>query len=158
MRRLIGALIRQIARQDDCVSEAVVAQYQEHEANDTMPTEESFLDLLTSEIGRFRKAFLIVDALDECPAEVRAALIRNLVRVQRTNNANVRILFSSRNIQIIAEELGDVHSLELLADPGDVETYIQEQVSAMPALRVVHKNPTLLQELHRILTQKAQGM
>ena len=106
-------------------------------------------------MGTFSKAFVVVDALDECTDRTRAELLIAL----RSLGSNVSMLVTSRNLASIAQEFHETKHLDIRASDKDVEKYIEGRIPLEPSLQThVDNDPSLREEIVEKITENIQGM
>ncbi len=104
----------------------------------------------------FSRVFIVVDALDECQLsdDSRSTLLAEIFALQRESGAN--IFATSRFIPEVTERFKDNVSLEIRAHPGDVQRYIEGNMTHMPAC--VAQSPDLFKEITAKIVQAVDGM
>ena len=63
---LLGSLARQLAYQRPGISEELQKLYQHHINKKSRPSLDEINKFIQTEIGRFTRVFIVLDALDEC--------------------------------------------------------------------------------------------
>jgi hypothetical protein len=104
----------------------------------------------------YSRAFIIVDALDECQASdgCRSRLLSEIFSLLAKTGAN--FFATSRQNPYIENEFKGRISLEILASDEDVRRYFDGHMSELPAY--VLKRPDLQEEIKTEITEAAEGM
>ena len=135
---LLGSLVQQLAQQSSGVSEELQMLYKKHIDKKSRPNLDEILEVLQSEVGRFSKVFIVLDALDECinshdTKDVLGSSLRDL-----TSKADVNLLVTSRFIPEATCVFEDCHQLEIRAEVEDVKTYVLGNLSRLPKFVLRH--------------------
>ena len=131
--------------------------YDTHVNKKTRPTPTELLGTLKTEIGAFSKAFIIVDALDECSEDdnKRANLLDTLLSLPK----NVKLLVTSRPLPTIQSDLEGIARLDIRADEKDVRMYVKGRIPREKRLaRHVTNDPDLGETLVQTIVKSAKGM
>jgi ABC-type transporter Mla MlaB component len=154
----VTALTRQLVKLSEDISEPIMHSYELHKENKTRPSLEEYQKILAYEINRFKTAYIVMDAADECGAQIRLTLFQILSEIQKSS-PHVRILVSSRIIDSIAADLEGATELVITAQDMDIGTYIENQSQEKVGLRkLTRSHPTLLERMKGVLISKADGM
>ena len=150
---LIRSLLLQLVQRSLVISE-VVALYDHHIERQTTPTLDEWSKLLQSTISRFAKAFIIVDALDECPEvnETRENFLKEIQKLQSI----VNLLVTSRHDAAIEKKFERASRLEIQANHEDIRKYLEYRISELKLH--VEANTTLQSEIITTIVKKAKGM
>ena len=108
--------------------------------------------------SNFEKAYIIVDALDECGRE--AADIANVLKWFAEGAHPVHLALFSREEEDTREVLADDFSrIEIAAQTGDLELYVRAKMSRKKNLKELYvRNPQLNREIRNHLIRGAKGM
>ena len=131
--------------------------YESHRGKNTRLSLKQMSQLLTSAIGEFDNAFIIVDALDECPEQggVRQAFLDEL----RFPQLNVNLLATSRPIERLRDDINADATLEIGASNTDVERYLEGRINHDRRLsRLVGADPSLKELVTKTIIKNANGM
>ncbi|KIN08970.1 hypothetical protein OIDMADRAFT_110360, partial [Oidiodendron maius Zn] len=137
---LIASLWAQLVQNSGSLSGEVKDLYRTHIRQHSSPTLSDMSKILQSEIGRYSKIFVVVDALDECPESNRSAMLKELRALQPTIN----LLVTSRFLDSIANDFEGATRLEISASAKDVQTYAIGRISREQRLsRLIGKDAAL---------------
>lgn len=137
---LIASLWAQLVQNSGSLSSDVKDLHRSHIRQRSPPTLSGVSKILQSEIGRYSKIFVIVDALDECPESNRSAMLKELRALQPTIN----LLVTSRFLDSIANDFEGATRLEISASAEDVQTYAIGRISREQRLsRFIGKDAAL---------------
>lgn len=115
---------------------------------------EHVYEALECVLTRYRRVYIIVDALDECNHPDRVDLIRNLTRLQE--DCDLRLLFTSRDIPEISHHFHADTTLEVRANQQDITLYVKNQ---MPSLsRCIQKDDDLRNNVLEKVVAASDGM
>ena len=120
-----------------------------------MPSVEKLVGMLRSEMAKYSKTFVLLDALDECNSDIRPALFKAIRLLQ----PDASLLVTSR--MMIDEPLDTRRILfaEILAREEDLHIYIEERARSNRRLsQIIQRKPSLLEDIKQIVVEKAQGM
>lgn len=152
---VIGALLKQVARYRLTTSNAEALT--RHAQRGTRPVIRELLKMLQSEMETYCRRFIVVDALDECPAMIRHELLGILQKL--SEDGNIKLMVTSRDLSEFAIELARDARQEITADQQDMEMYINVRISHSFWLsRHVAKEPSLRKEIIDRVISKSQGM
>lgn len=128
------------------------------------PSLSALLDYLRSAVIRCRHIYIVLDALDESPADSsRPALLSVIKTIRGWQQPGLHLLVTSRDVQDIRDSL---HSLRVLTDAEQVALKndgIHQDISQYVAHQVDH-DPKLLrwgteqEKIKKYLTSKADGV
>jgi hypothetical protein len=154
---LIASLLKQLIQDHPAAYEHVKPIYKHHNDRRTRPTFEEFRQALQSEMNRFTKSFILVDALDECSEmnETRAKLLTALQSFAST----VNVLVTSRDVASISSAFCSSKRLDIHADDQDVRRYIEGRIPHEFRLATHVKGyPALQEEIVKKIIENVQGM
>jgi hypothetical protein len=150
---LVASLLRQLAEDDSAAFNNVKSLYECHKDGKTPPSFDEIQKTLQSEIEKYFKTFIIVDALDE-NSETR----EKWLDVLRSLGSTVSLLVTSRD-QPIEKAFHGTKRLEIRAREQDVRRYIKGRIPRESWLaRHVYEYEALQEEIVKEITQKADGM
>lgn len=124
-------------------------------------TTEQWIAMIQLLCNSFRRTFLIVDALDECPEldnhsdEVRARMVSSILRISKS----AHIFITSRPNVNVAAEVPGCTTLKIQAKDSDLRSYLKVRKTDHTALgRIVDQDPALEKHLGDTICQKSNGM
>ena len=148
--------MQQLIQIRSIVSDDIIASYRQHSRRQTRPSLAEFSDLLQSEVRRFLKVFIVIDALDECSEKDG---IRGFLPEVRKLPSNVHVLVTSRHVTLIEHEFQNVVRLEVSATDDDIRSYAEARIEEHTQLiRHIKSDPTLQGTILDSIVQKAKGM
>jgi Cdc6-like AAA superfamily ATPase len=132
------------------------------------PTCESLCKVFLQMINHVEEVYLVLDALDECrtrkgsPSEGLLAWILSLRGLEQRN---VHLLVTSRpehDIELVLRKLAqsDEDIVQIQSDliKADIRSYVQARVRTGDGLVRWRSHPDVLDEIERVLMEKAEGM
>ena len=131
--------------------------YDNHSKRNTRPSLRELSTLLEAEVRSLSKAFIVVDALDECTDinQTRHRLVYELQKLLPT----ARLLFTSRPHITDIDQFRDFVRLEVLASDEDIEAYIRERIATHSRLKLFVQNDDVFKNhIVGTIMGKAQGM
>ena len=125
---LVGSLLKQLAEQQNPISESLKDYHDEHKRSNTHPTLARAFEVLKAECDNMSRIFTIVDALDECSEKdaTRHTVVKGLLSLQGSKRIN--ILVTSRPIPSILCKFEVCERLEIRAASEDIRGYLLGQM------------------------------
>src|SRR5205085_10842297 len=121
------------------------------------PTLGEWSKLLQSEVHRFSKVFIVIDALDEC-FEGDGSRWSFLAEIQKLH-PSIHLLVTSRHISTIEHEFEKAACMEIHASDEDVRRYVEGRIEQERQLsRHVKADPALQETIINAIVEKAKGM
>jgi hypothetical protein len=152
---LIASLLKQLVQDHPTISDSVKSLYDRHFVRNTRPTPDEFTKALQSEIGRYTKVYIIVDALDEFLKHDQGYLITELQSLA----SNVSLMVTSRPLPLIEQQFQGARRLDILANDEDIRKYIESRIPRERRLvQHVKKDVTLLETMMDKIGTTARGM
>lgn len=153
---LLASLFTQLSQARNSLSNDAKELYHDHLDYGTRPKLSEISALLQSEITRFSKIFVILDALDECSGEgPRTSFFSELQCLQ----PKVNLLVTSRFFDTIARKFEGKRQLEVVASDQDVRKYVSGRISREDRLlRHIQKDAALLEHITETIVQNAESM
>jgi Cdc6-like AAA superfamily ATPase len=134
----------------------------------SQPTCASLCKVFFQMINQAEETYIVLDALDECRtregplSEGLLAWTQTLLNLEKRN---VHLLVTSRpehDIEQVLCELvqsdGDIVPIQSHLIEGDIRSYVHTRVRKGDGLKRWRKLPVVLDEIERVLMEKAQGM
>ncbi|KAJ7165398.1 hypothetical protein C8R46DRAFT_901150, partial [Mycena filopes] len=133
---------------------AVRTLYKGHLEKKTTPSLAEIENTVHNEIG-MSKVYIVVDAVDEYPEELRQILLPALAAMGPTCN----LMMTSRPHITPSSAFQNIKFLEIHADMDDIQAYVNMEINKSPHLsKFVQKQPTLMGEIHARISGKVAGM
>ncbi|KAJ6579081.1 ankyrin repeat domain-containing protein [Mycena vulgaris] len=151
---LLGGLWKQVMLEKS-IPLAVETLYEYHHKRKTRPHLNEFRKALNFSISQYAKVYLVIDALDECPEDVRHPFLEYLV----TLGPNVNIMMTSRPHMGLDSVFSDLQSLEIRATDDDICKYLMMQMKHLPRLsRHIKTRPDLQDDIQSKIVDSCKGM
>jgi len=154
---LLASLLRQLAQGQPSLPGVIRSLYARQSGRPTRPSFDDLSAALRSVISLYAKAFIVVDALDECPISegCRSRFISEIIDLQSQTGANV--FTTSRFIPEITHTFQDIATvLEIRARDEDVRKYLASRMFRLPSF--VGRRAELQEEIVTEITKAADGM
>ncbi|KAF7131364.1 hypothetical protein CNMCM5793_004535 [Aspergillus hiratsukae] len=151
---LLASLLKQLSQGQPSLPDSVGDLYNRHKAKGTKPSLGEISKALQSVAAKYLRAFIFVDALDECEVSngCRRRFLTEIFNLQAI--CGVNIFATSRFIPQITERLNGSITLEIRADDEDVRKYLRAEI--------LHSESTLLvshsEEIQNSITEIVDGM
>ena len=153
---LLANLLRQLVQGQPSLLEDMKLLYDKHKDKHTRPSFDEILKALHSVTAMYSRAFIIVDALDECQASdgCRSRFLSEIFNLQAKSRAN--IFATSRFIPEITERFEGSMLLEIRASEHDVRRYVDGHMWHLPSF--VGRSPDLQEEIKDEIVKAVDGM
>ncbi|KAJ9220414.1 hypothetical protein DTO169C6_7303 [Paecilomyces variotii] len=154
----LRSALAQLSRQVETIPTEVKRLFDSATKQAEEPTTEKLATALYELLGRFKKTYIIVDALDECCEQDDMIDLMSTLRGSHELVANVFV--TSRRERLIEDRLTSLTDLSVSLDnpevSSDIQTLVNNVLASDPKLK---RRPTLLkEEIRRALVQGANGM
>lgn len=151
-----SSILKQLVLHRDTISVAVSKHFDQFSRQGMVRRLPDILGVLKEEASLHPRLLIIIDALDECPEDVRAgvcAMAENL-------GPHVQLLITSRNLDIIGQMVDGASRLDIEAHAGDIESYIREKISVSGTRLngLIKRKNDLAKEIVEKVAKKADGM
>jgi hypothetical protein len=155
----IGAIVRQLVERRQSIPADVRTIWSKHRGKETMPTRDEYLTLLRSLSKDCSEVYIVIDALDEC-IDKNGQIIWNTLLAELKNSVpNLRLLYTSRNIDDTSGILNGANQIEILSTDADVRAYVEAQVKSKDILlQFCRQDSNLLNDILQEVVSKAEGM
>jgi len=154
---LIASLLQQLVQRKSIVSEDVASLYLRHVSARTRPTLGEWSKLLQSEVHRFSKVFIVVDALDECSGS-NGTRDSFLIEIQKLQ-PRIHLLVTSRLIPNVEHTFETAIRMDICASREDIRRYLNGRINREHRVAGPTKdNPDLREEIINTIAEKAEGM
>jgi hypothetical protein len=166
-RNLFANLAKQSILQQTKLSNEALALYSHFQKGETSPSAEQCLDLLKVSMTRFRRTFIVIDALDEHLSteeygySPEIPLLSKLITFQHDSGTRCAICVTSRGIDAIQEELHGSTRIDIRAHDEDIRSYLNSRVRDVKKFRFARElqtDPVNAEKIVNGLVGKAQGM
>jgi Cdc6-like AAA superfamily ATPase len=153
---LLASLLGQLVQSRSSISDEVKNLYKCHIGRNSRPTLDEVSTALHSEIGRYTRVNILVDALDECTVEdgTRHVLLSRLRVLQSIKT--VSLMVTSRSIPTIQQQFQSVLQLEIRASDEDVQRYLEGQMDRLASC--VTRKAALQDEIISKIINTVDGM
>jgi ribosomal protein S25 len=123
---LVAYLVKQLTEQLPSLPEEVRKLYNLHEKTKSFPQRDDLIQILSSLARHFSRAFVIIDAIDECHDEdSRIEFLESIKKIKSFMNT----LVTSRHIASIADIFERDSQQEIRATTEDITTYVESEIS-----------------------------
>ena len=152
---ILGGLCTQLIDNSEPCPEILVDLYKSHEEKKTRPGLKDVMNVFDDVLKSFKKAYLIVDALDECSSGVRDILVQKLKAIQSTTS----LIVTTRPIDSIVREFSEDVCIEIRASYGDLDKYITSMIASGSRFSSLLRGQVMLaNEISSKVIAKANGM
>ncbi|KAL2167850.1 hypothetical protein VTG60DRAFT_717 [Thermothelomyces hinnuleus] len=157
---LLSSMLKQLSQGLRPLPECVRKLYENHKNSGTQPSLADISGCLREVAKGYARSFVLVDALDEYRprgSHARERLVSELFGLQRDCGTN--LFFTSRHIPEIADlfsKVPGVVSLEIEAHKGDIERYLDGNMSQLP--KFVDRRPDLQKAIKEAIVTAVCGM
>ena len=154
---LLASLLKQFVQKSPSVPQSLRRLYEYYRSKPSRPSFDELLQALQSIIPEYSKAFIVIDALDECQDADggRKRLLAGLFSLQAQTGAC--LLATSRSIPVIEKEFeGRCTRLEIRASDYDLQRYIVENITKLPSF--VSQRTDLQIEVRNAIISAVDGM
>ncbi|KAJ7204166.1 ankyrin repeat-containing domain protein [Mycena pura] len=154
---LLAALWKQLVV-GKSLSPLVLELYEHSRERATRPSLNDVSRALTSVLGQYSKAYLIVDALDEYPEDRRNILLQSLSTAM-LETTGVNLMLTSRPHVTLDAFFQKFQTLEIRATEQDIGRYVDMQILKSSRLsRHVQSRPELRDEIRAKVIGNVDGM
>jgi hypothetical protein len=155
----LGAIVRQLMERKLTIPDQVRSLYENHHGKETKPTCQDYVDLLQLLAREFLEVYVVIDALDECVDKNGHIIWSGLLFKLKSTVSNLRLLYTSRDIEDIAGILTGSTRIEIRASEVDIEAYVQAQIKTTESLlHICEQHAELQNTIPRAIASKAEGM
>ena len=155
---LLLSLLRQLIQRQPPVPENLKSLYEQHSKDDTKLSFGEVSQILEFIVHTYSRAFIIIDALDECQVSEggRNKFLLEIFNLQTKTGANV--FATSRPIPDIIYEFEKQKSISLpvRASDEDIRTYLDPRMLELPSF--VRRSPSLQEKIKTAVLEAADGM
>lgn len=156
-KNLLASLWLQLAANNRDLSYEVEDLYNKYKSQGprSRPSLDEISRILQTEVERYEKVYFIIDAWDECSAENRTTLLRQISALPPT----VSLMITSRFLNSVPRQFQGAIKLEIEADVEDIKHYVNERINSVERLSGwVDNNPSLQEDIVATVTKNAKKM
>ena len=161
--KIVAALVKQLCRKIDTIPPWLLKFKHDSLDPSTASTQESLI-MLVEEL-KFRKVYIVIDALDECPENERHRIIGIISGVIKALDGAKIFITSRRESDILrAFEESSTPTIQIKADnvAADIESFVCDEVKKLRkgynGKKLHITNDFLAERVIKTLTQRAEGM
>ena len=154
MRNILGGLLKQLLSLRNTVLADVKALYEVYQGRHQNETTAEISRLLRAELRRYRKVFIIVDALDEYSENQNDcdSLLAEVERLREYSN----MMLTSRFVAPWIDAFEGAGRVEIAAKDRDVRRYLESQMQTLP--KFVKADLDLQELIVQTITEAVEGM
>jgi len=154
---VLASLLKQFIQEQHSVPDSVKTLYKRHKDKRTRPSVDEISRALHSITTLYSRAFILIDALDECQANdgCRSRFLSEIFRLQAQCGAN--LFATSRLIPEIQTEFEGSISLEIRASDEDVLRYVDGRIPLLLRSRI-SKYTDLQNTIRKKMLDAVDGM
>ncbi|KAF5608574.1 uncharacterized protein FSUBG_4502 [Fusarium subglutinans] len=158
---ILGALVSQLARQNDESYSLLDAYYESLYPQDGLP-QTADADELRAQISQmcetFDQTIIVVDGIDECD-DMTDEVVDNLIQLADNAERVSMAIFSRDHVNIRVRLEEDFEPIQIAAHTEDVELYVNAEVDKRIRTRQLQlASPDMKEEIRSALVGKADGM
>jgi hypothetical protein len=155
----LGAIVRQLVEQRQNIPQIVHTLYQKHRGKETSPTHEEYMDALRFLAEQYSEVYIVIDALDECVDKDQRNIWSGLISTLKSTVSNLRLLYTSREIEDIADILSGSTRIDIRASDADIQIYVREHIKSKELLlQMCQQDPDFGDKIAQTISSKAEGM
>jgi hypothetical protein len=129
--------------------------FRQHSEKATRPSLADVQTVLLSEITKWTKVYIVVDAVDEYPEDERCILLKDLLSMGPT----VNLMTTSRPHITLAASVANLETIDIRAKPDDIRPYVDACIQKSSRLsKHVETRASLREEIHSKITDSVDGM
>ncbi|KFY24439.1 hypothetical protein V493_05229 [Pseudogymnoascus sp. VKM F-4281 (FW-2241)] len=153
---LLASLLKRLVQGRPTLPNSLRDLYGRCKNKQSRPSFEEISKELHSIIASFSTTFIVIDALDECQVSDggQTKFLSEILRLQTKTRAN--LLVTSRFIPHIVTQFQGAASLEIRASNGDVQRYVDGQLSRLPSF--VRRNLDIQEQVKTEIVKAVDGM
>jgi hypothetical protein len=157
---LLAAILRQLVQGQPSIPESVSRLHKHHSKLQTRPSIEEIFTALKSVVKDYHRVYLVVDALDECPAEdgTRGRLLAKIRELQKEEGTDLHLMVTSRPIPEIVEKFKGALTLDVRASDDDVKKFVAGQMELERLPNVVRRDEKLKVLVQDVIAEAVDGM
>ncbi len=153
--RLLGEVLRQLVRPEHSSFEPIQAVIDKCTTEDRRLRFDELADLTRHVLGFYNRAYIIIDALDECDSMESLSLTAELQRLQALL-PSLRLMITFRPQVVVEDSFSNVAELEIRASDEDLNCYINNNIARLT--KHVMESPTIKNDVVESIIKAASGM
>jgi hypothetical protein len=150
---LLASLLKQLSLVPNCIPSHVKNLYDRHEILQSRPSTDELENALVAIVAHCSRAFIVVDALDECSDTTRARLVSTLHSLQTRCGVNVLATSCSLETEVYFERCVP---LAIRARDADVSQYLKANIGTWR--NFVSQNQELQDKAQAAIIKAIDGM
>ncbi|KAL6696840.1 ankyrin repeat-containing domain protein [Trichoderma pleuroticola] len=153
--QLISNLIKQLGRNHELSLKKIQSFYERHKEEGSRPLIEELVHLLQVITSLFSRAYVVIDALDECDDNdySRTRLLNSLFAAQKKG---LNICATSRNVHAIQQRFEDAIKWQVIPSENDIFSFLDRRMAQLPDF--VQSNIPLQKEIKESIESAIEGM
>jgi Cdc6-like AAA superfamily ATPase len=153
---LLAAILKQLVQERPLYGEPVATLHKRHANRRTYPSLDEIRTALNSVLSNYSKAYIIIDALDECTDidGTPSKLLTILRSLQATTNTS--LMATSRFAVRIEQSFQGLPMLEIRASDADVTRFVAGHIHQLP--KCVQRDVELQTEIQDGIVLAVNGM
>lgn len=154
LRNILGGLLKQLLSLRNTVPADIKALYEVYQGRHENGTLAEISRLLRAELTRYRKVFIIVDALDEYSENQNDcdSLLAEIEQLRECSN----MMLTSRFVAPWIDAFGGASRITIAAKDRDVRRYLETRMPTLP--KFVKANLELQELIIRTIVEAVEGM
>lgn len=151
---ILVSFVKQLTERHPSILPSIEPMYTHHRKEATRPGQQELLELLHKLFGLFKKAFIVIDALDEVSDDTRGDLLKRLLSLQAS------LLLTSRPLDSFKYLLPDAVYIHVESqNHKDIELYIDRKIMETDRLTTLLRgNEALGKQIRTKLKENSKGM
>ncbi|KAL7789629.1 ankyrin repeat-containing domain protein [Trichoderma afarasin] len=153
--QLIANLIKQLGQDHQPSREKILEFYENHKTKGTWPLIKELVDLLKLITSLLSRAYVIIDALDECD-DNDYSRTRSLDSLFAAQEKGLNICATSRQVHIIEQRFEAALKWQITPTKNDIYSFLDTRMAQLPDF--VQSNIHLQEEIKRCIESAIEGM
>ncbi|KAJ4861517.1 ankyrin repeats (3 copies) domain-containing protein [Trichoderma breve] len=153
--QLIANLIKQLGQDHQASRERIQSFYEDHKKKGSQPLIEELVHLLQVITSLLSRAYVIIDALDECGDNdySRTRLLDSLFAAQKKG---LNICATSRKVHAIEQRFEGAIKWQVIPSENDIFSFLDRRMAQLPDF--VQSNVPLQEEIKECIESAIEGM
>lgn len=153
--KLLASLLQHLLQRPVIIPSKVCSLFKQHMNKGTRLSLAECSEILRIELAACSRAFVVVDALDECDNRTQSSLISEMLRLPPTTS----IMVTSRHAPSIENGQDQPRCIEIRARDADVKIYLEGQIEKESRLkRHIQADSNLRITVLDTIVKETQGM